>query len=86
MLDKKEPTSSIRTFLDTVYGVGSTEKTTFKDFTDDEIAALANNLRAGVPMATPVFDGANELEIKEMLRTCRFTRIRPNKIDRWKNR
>jgi DNA-directed RNA polymerase subunit beta len=68
MLDEKKPTSSIRTFLDTVYGVGSTEKTTFKDFTDDEIAALANNLRAGVPMATPVFDGANELEIKEMLR------------------
>ena len=68
MLDEKKPTNSIRSFLDTVYGVGSAEKTTFKDFTDDEITTLANNLRAGVPMATPVFDGANELEIKEMLR------------------
>jgi DNA-directed RNA polymerase subunit beta len=68
MLDEKKPVNTIRSFLDTVYGVGSTEKTTFKDFTDDEVTALANNLRAGVPMATPVFDGANELEIKEMLK------------------
>jgi len=68
MLDEKKPVNTIRSFLDTVYGVGSTEKTTFKDFTDDEVTALANNLRAGVPMASPVFDGANELEIKEMLR------------------
>ena len=68
MLDEKKPVNTIRTFLDTVYGVGSTEKATFKDFTDDELTALANNLRSGVPMATPVFDGANELEIKEMLR------------------
>ena len=35
---------------------------------DDEIVALGNNLRAGVPMATPVFDGAAETEIKYMLR------------------
>ena len=44
MLDEKKPVNTIRTFLDTVYGVGSTEKTTFKDFTDDELTALANNL------------------------------------------
>ena len=34
---------------------------------DKEILALANNLRAGVPMATPVFDGAKEAEVKRML-------------------
>ena len=33
-------------------------------FTDEEIIELANNLREGVPMATPVFDGATEQEIK----------------------
>ncbi|MCC7041022.1 MAG: DNA-directed RNA polymerase subunit beta [Burkholderiales bacterium] len=36
-------------------------------FTDAEIIGLAGNLRAGVPFATPVFDGATEEEIKAML-------------------
>ncbi len=36
--------------------------------TDDEILALARNLQDGVPMATPVFDGAYESEIKAMLK------------------
>ncbi|WP_164084326.1 hypothetical protein, partial [Stenotrophomonas maltophilia] len=35
---------------------------------DNEILALAKNLRGGVPMATPVFDGAKEREIKAMLK------------------
>ena len=43
-------------------------KTSLKDFSDEEIKSLANNLRNGVPMATPVFDGAHENEIKEMLK------------------
>ena len=34
---------------------------------DDEILELASNLRDGVPMATPVFDGAKEAEVKRML-------------------
>ncbi len=34
---------------------------------DHEIIELAENLRNGVPFATPVFDGATELEIREML-------------------
>ena len=34
---------------------------------DKEIGELANNLRKGVPMATPVFDGAQEEEIKALL-------------------
>jgi len=37
-------------------------------FTDDEITELASNLKGGVPMATPVFDGASEGEIKAMLK------------------
>ena len=36
-------------------------------FSDDEIVTLANNLKNGLPMATPVFDGASEEEIKKML-------------------
>ena len=67
MLDSDTPTKVLRSFLETVYSVGATEKIKLKDFTDEEITNLANNLRGGVPMATPVFDGANEKEIKEML-------------------
>ena len=36
-------------------------------FSDDEILELAGNLKAGVPLATPVFDGAEESEIKRLL-------------------
>ncbi|MBX9682512.1 MAG: DNA-directed RNA polymerase subunit beta, partial [Hyphomicrobium sp.] len=39
---------------------------------DDELAALAENLRAGVPIATPVFDGAREKDIVEMLQMAGF--------------
>ena len=63
MLDDETSVSSIRSFLETVYSVGAHEKTNFKNFSDKEIKDLANNLRGGVPMATPVFDGANESEI-----------------------
>jgi DNA-directed RNA polymerase subunit beta len=38
-----------------------------KEFNDKEILELCNNLRDGVPMSTPVFDGAEEEEIKNML-------------------
>ena len=37
-------------------------------FSDEEIIEMADNLREGVPTATPVFDGANEDEIREMLK------------------
>ena len=68
MLDKDTPVKTIKSFLEKVYSVGANEKTYLKNFTDEEILNLANNLRSGVPMATPVFDGANEDEIKEMLK------------------
>jgi DNA-directed RNA polymerase subunit beta len=36
-------------------------------FEDADVMRLADNLRGGVPFATPVFDGATEDEIKDML-------------------
>ena len=41
-------------------------------FSDDEIMRLAENLRKGLPVATPVFDGADEQEIKEMLKLVAY--------------
>ncbi len=66
MLDQQRKIAEIREYLDKAYNTsGLTED--LNSFSDEEIIELAGNLRGGVPMATPVFDGANEAEIKGML-------------------
>ena len=68
MLEEKLPTKKIRSYLSEVYSTcPGFDKHDLKGFTEDEINTLANNLKSGVPMATPVFDGASEQEIKSML-------------------
>jgi DNA-directed RNA polymerase subunit beta len=66
MLDNKAKTTQIRKYLDEIYNHDS-KKVDLKSLSDKEILTLANNLRGGVPMATPVFDGAEESEIHRML-------------------
>jgi len=56
----------MRKFLDKVYN-SSGKQEDLKSFSDAEIMELAGNLREGVPMATPVFDGAHEDEVRGML-------------------
>ncbi|WP_026960392.1 DNA-directed RNA polymerase subunit beta [Aliagarivorans taiwanensis] len=59
----------LRDFIQKVYDIGAeAQKVDVASFSDDEVITLAKNLRNGVPMATPAFDGAKEAEIKEMLR------------------
>jgi len=63
---KKDMVKEIRTFLDKIYNsYGKTED--LNSLTDDEIIELAKNLKAGVPMATPVFDGIKEKDVKSLL-------------------
>ena len=65
MIDNGSKSSEIRTFLSEIY-----EKNGQQDLSslkDSEVIELAANLRDGVPMATPVFDGAKEIEVKSML-------------------
>ena len=58
----------IRSFLEKVYNLSDGLRIEELDkLSDDEIIELAHNLKKGVPMATPVFDGAKEHEIKAML-------------------
>ncbi|MDD3518827.1 MAG: DNA-directed RNA polymerase subunit beta [Chromatiales bacterium] len=68
MVDAKAQLDDIRKFMDQIYNHGSQKKLDLTQFSDSELMTLAENLRAGVPMATPVFDGAAEEEIKAMLR------------------
>ena len=66
MLDAHSKAEELKTFLKKVYN-NSSEKLNLKEFKDGEILELCKNLRLGVPMSTPVFDGADEEEIKNML-------------------
>ena len=66
MLEAQAKTAELRKFLDKIYNnTGKSED--IKSLTDIEVLELAENLKKGVPFATPVFDGATELEIRAML-------------------
>jgi len=67
MLDARTNVPELREFLDGVYNFSGKQED-LASFNDAEILQLAGNLRKGVPMATPVFDGAVEEEIKHLLR------------------
>jgi DNA-directed RNA polymerase subunit beta len=75
MLQQEQKIADIRKFLDQIYnGIGESRRTEdLKSLTDEEIMELAGNLTAGVPMATAVFDGASEVEIKEMLKLAEMS-------------
>ncbi len=66
MLDEQRKVAEVREFLEKVYNRSGRQEE-LDSLSDDEIIEMANNLRGGVPMATPVFDGATEEEIKDML-------------------
>jgi DNA-directed RNA polymerase subunit beta len=67
MLDEQRKVVEIRSFLDDIYNKTGGQKADIESLNDEEVVTLAGNLRYGVPMATPVFDGASEEEIKHML-------------------
>jgi DNA-directed RNA polymerase subunit beta len=66
MLRRQAATNDVRKYLHKIYN-GSGKHEDIAGLTDAEIVELAQNLTDGVPFATPVFDGANESEIKDML-------------------
>ncbi|KAF1013879.1 MAG: DNA-directed RNA polymerase subunit beta [Stenotrophomonas maltophilia] len=70
MLEAQTAVAELRKFLDDIYNHDDTNaanRVHLSQFTDEELLRLARNLFDGVPMATPVFDGATEAEIKRML-------------------
>ena len=73
MLDDHCKVEEMRKFLDKVYNSSGVMED-LKSFKDDEITELAKNLRGGVPMATPVFDGASEDDIRNMLELANLPR------------
>jgi DNA-directed RNA polymerase subunit beta len=67
MLEQQTAMAELRGFLDQVYNRSGGQRADVKSLTDAEVVELATNLTRGVPMATPVFDGATEDEIKRLL-------------------
>ena len=65
LIDEGHNVSEIRSLLNKIYGNDPNKN--LNSLNDKEIQELAGNLRNGVPMATPVFDGAKESEVKDML-------------------
>ena len=70
MLEEQQAIAQLRQFLDQIYNHDKKMhgvRVDLSQFDDKELLRLAGNLTDGVPMATPVFDGADEAEIKSML-------------------
>ncbi len=71
MIEANEKAAELRKFLDTIYNHDKKthgEREKLSSLSDAEILSLSRKLTEGVPMATPVFDGAAESEIKAMLK------------------
>jgi len=68
MLETHAKIEELRRLLDMIYNQSGGRKEELASMSDVELLDLAEHLRDGVPMATPVFDGASEEEIKNMLR------------------
>ena len=72
LIDAQKKMTEVRKFLTEIYNKIGERPENIKGLSDVEVQQLAENLRQGVPMATPVFDGAAESEIKEMLKMAGF--------------
>ncbi|HKW39209.1 MAG TPA: DNA-directed RNA polymerase subunit beta [Burkholderiales bacterium] len=73
MLKAQSKAAEMRKFLNRIYGQGGKPED-IGELSDDDVMTLAANLREGVPFATPVFDGASEGEIKDMLEAAGLPR------------
>jgi DNA-directed RNA polymerase subunit beta len=67
MVKEQRKVAEVRNFLESIYNNGAGRSEDLKSLSDADIMELAKNLSGGVPMATPVFDGAAEQSIKDLL-------------------
>lgn len=74
MLKAQAAMKDLREFLDQIYNKVGGEQVDLDSLSDDDIMALADNLRGGVPMGTAVFDGAHEGQVKDLLELAGLAR------------
>lgn len=68
MLKEHTKMTVIRQFLDKIYNLNDRKTVDLEQFNDDTLMTLCQNLKQGFPIATPVFDGTTEDEIKQLLK------------------
>lgn len=68
MIREQRNREEIRGFLDQIYNESEGQSVDFSILTDAEFTEMTGNLRGGVPLSSPVFDGVSEAEIKRLLR------------------
>ncbi|MBN2689972.1 MAG: DNA-directed RNA polymerase subunit beta [Gammaproteobacteria bacterium] len=68
MIKEQSKAKELRGYLEEVYSLGEDKPADLSSLNDKEISELARNLRRGVTVATPAFDGAREEEVKAMLK------------------
>ena len=68
MLKANAKPAELKDYLDKLYNKNAANKEDISSFSNNEIMELANNLTDGLPIATPVFDGAKESEVKGLLK------------------
>jgi len=67
LLEQQAAVGELRTLLGRIYNETGGQHEDIGSLNDADVVALAQNLSNGVPIATPVFDGASEEEIKRLL-------------------
>ncbi|NDY94366.1 DNA-directed RNA polymerase subunit beta [Wenzhouxiangella limi] len=68
MLEEQRKNAEIRKFIGEIYNSDQEDRVDMSQFSEAEVEEMARNLSGGVPMGTPVFDGADEREIKKLLK------------------
>ena len=72
MIKEQKNAAELKKFLEDLYNQKAHNKEDINSLTNSEIQELAENLRNGVPIASPVFDGASEEEVKQMLANAKL--------------
>ena len=72
MLKDNAKPAELKDYLEKLYNKNAANKEDINSFNNKEILELANNLRDGLPIATPVFDGAKESEVKDLLKLAKL--------------
>ena len=67
LIDAQRKAAEVREYIEEAYNTVGERVENIKSLKEGELMELAANLRDGLPIATPVFDGASEGEIKKML-------------------
>jgi DNA-directed RNA polymerase subunit beta len=68
LLEQKAKAEDLKKALSPIYDMAHVEKVDLTPLNDQKLKTVASNLKDGIPIATPVFDGASENEIKKLLK------------------